>query len=215
MITVVIKNNDEPNVIQLTYENLWKELKDINGSEMFIEKHWVDAVKKVKNKFICFVESDCLVSEGYFSKLLDVFDGNPHYQKLSMVSASVGVNAWDNKFYGYSLGNNYTNRIVPNTKRKNSSHYAVQVGYVPGSVMRTFSLKDVLDKNKFAKKTEDNLVDFSVKLSLGFWNREDCRIQINTKPTYITTEEYVNDTSDYEDSANLTKLKKMFAREEI
>jgi hypothetical protein len=46
MITVVIKNDGEPKVIQLTYQNLWKELKDIPGAELKINADWFEELPK-------------------------------------------------------------------------------------------------------------------------------------------------------------------------
>ena len=42
VITCILKNDGEDNVVQLTYENLWKELKDIPGSELIVSESWFD-----------------------------------------------------------------------------------------------------------------------------------------------------------------------------
>lgn len=61
MITVIIRHEGEDNVIKLTYENLWRELKDITGASLRVSPTWFGALEEVKTKFVCFVESDCLV----------------------------------------------------------------------------------------------------------------------------------------------------------
>jgi hypothetical protein len=72
MVSVVIRDNGEQSVIQYTFEKLYTELKDILGSELLVKKDW--EIAHIKNRFVCFVEPDCLVSEGYFKKQLELFE---------------------------------------------------------------------------------------------------------------------------------------------
>mgnify|MGYP003450299095 FL=1 len=104
MLSVVILDDGEPNVIKLTYENLHKETKQIQDSELIVAKDWFDALSVIKNKYVCLVEPDCLVSSGYFSSQMGLFKKNPYMRKLAMLSSATGVNNWANRVYGYKLG---------------------------------------------------------------------------------------------------------------
>lgn len=208
MITCVIKDDGEPRVIQLTYENLWRELKDVVGAELVVTEDWLSVVDKVKNNYICFVEADCLVSSGYFASQLGLFEKNRHFRKLAALASATGVNNWANRVYGYSLGNNYSDGIVPNLDKKSSQIYPVQIGYMPGAIVRVAMLKKTLGGLKLDTK---DLVQFSTELSLAFWKQGDGnRVHINPNTTYVTTENYVNDVGKFEIDANglLAKFEK-------
>lgn len=213
MITVIIKDNGEENVVRLTYENLWRELKDIPGAELYALKNWFD-MPQINNKYVCFVEADCLVNSGYFSSQLGLIKKNPYLRKLAMFSASTGVNNWANKFYGYNVGNNYSDGIIPNRTKKSTQPYPIQIAYVPGAVIRYSMLVPLLDKLKANNSWENDLVFLSTQLSLGFWRQGDGnRVYINPNATYVTTEEYVNAIGKFENEA--ADLYTMFSRESI
>lgn len=215
MLSVVIQDNDEPNVIKLTYDNLYRELKDIEGSEILVEKDWFDAVPKVTNKYVCFVESDCLVNSGYFSSMMGLFKKNSYFRKLAMLSSSVGVNEWGNRFYGYSLGNSYSDGVIPNKMKKSNEVYPVQIGYVPGAIIRVSMLKKTLPGLELNNTWVNDLVFLSSQLSLAFWRQGDGnRVHINPNTTYVTTEFYVNDISKFDPNAE-NKLVDMFRKEAI
>lgn len=213
MITVIIKDNGEPNVIKLTYENIWRELKDIPDAELVVAEHWMDAINP-KNIYTCFLESDCLVSSGYFSSQLGLFKKNPMFRKLSMLSSSAAVNYWHNRFFGYTTGNDYTEAVIPVREKKSRSVYPVRVGYVPGAIMRTSMLIEALKETEANPTWEDDLVFFSTKLSLAFWQQGDGNpVHINPNTTYVSTEEYVNDIGKFEHDGE--GLLAMFKKESI
>jgi hypothetical protein len=196
MITVVIKDNGEPKVIQLTYENLWRELKDVDGAELLVLDNWFEALDDIDNKYICFVEADCLVNSGYFTSQVGLFKKNPYFRKLAMLGSAVGVNQWFNKFYGYSVTDGHTDKLVPIRDKKSGSVYPVQVSYFPGSVVRVSMLKTLLGTldDKTLANLQTDLVSLSTIMSLGFWRQGDGnRVHINPNATYVTTENYVND----------------------
>ena len=91
MLTVVIRDGGEPRVTQLTYENLWKELKDIPNAELVVLKDWFSAVATTKNKYVSLVEPDCLVSSGYFASQLGLLKKDPYFRKLAMLSSVTGL----------------------------------------------------------------------------------------------------------------------------
>ena len=55
MITVVIPETSEKNVIDLTYDNLSRESYP-NGHRVIVADDWLDGFKKCKTEYICFVE---------------------------------------------------------------------------------------------------------------------------------------------------------------
>lgn len=194
MISVIIKNNGEQKVIQLTYENLFKELKDVSNSELLVADDWLDPLPQIDNAYVCFVEADCLVNSGYFSSMIGLFKKNKYFRKLAMLSSGVGVNNWSNKFYGYRLGNNYTDGVIPITDKKSTAVYPLQIGYVPGSIIRKTMLIAALNDLNINNTKSIDLVQLSAKLSLQFWKQGDGnRVHINPNTTYVTTESYVND----------------------
>lgn len=222
MVTVVIKDSGEPSVIALTYQNLWKELKDIPGSELVVSEDWFSEVPKTKNKYICFVEADCLVNSGYFSSMLGLFAKSRMLRKLAMLSSGTGVNNWANKFYGYSIEKQWVGAesaqvkqpfVQPNREIKSRAVYPVQIGYVPGALIRVSTLRMLLDNLKLGNFDGD-LVALSAQISLGFWRMGDGnRVHINPNSTYVTTENYVNDLGQFDPEAS--DLAEMFARESI
>lgn len=217
LITVVIRDNGEPNVIKLTYENLWKELKNIPGADLLVAKNWFDALSMIKTTYVCFVESDCLVNSGYFSSQLGLIKKNPMFRKLSMLTSSTCVNDWAVRFFGYTLGNDYSSGITPIKDKKSNQLHPVQIGYVPGAVIRTGMLKKALDKNKPNGQWE-NLVYMSAKLSLAFWSQGDGNpVFINPNASYVTTEDYVNDISPaiVDKGVDLSGLANKFKNESI
>lgn len=215
MITVVIKDNGEEKVTQFTYENLWRELKDIPGAQLKIETNWFSPVyQPTVNKYICFVEADCLVSSGYFLSQVGLLKKDAYFRKLAMLSSTTGVNNWANRFYGYSIDPRNPKRVTPNREKRTSVVDSVQIGYVPGSIIRISMLKTALTKMGDDVLPEGDLVLFSTNLSLAFWRTGDGnRVHINPNATYVTTENYVNDLGQFEVDAS--DLLDKFERESI
>lgn len=211
-MSVVILNNGESNVVQLTFENLYRELKDIYGSELLIRDKWFD-LEGVKNKYVCFVEADCLVSEGYFKTLLEDFLKKGAPRNEAVMSSSTSVNYWDNKIYGYRTE---VNGVQPNREKRSSRSFTVQVAYIPGSIIRMSMLKSCLkDLSMY-----DDLVHLSAELSMAFWRRsaelkgKGYRVCLNPKVSYLTTEDYVNDIGKFDVPLN-EEITSLFQRESI
>lgn len=209
MLSVIIKDDGEANVTKLTYENLWRELKGMPDVELIVAKDWLGALDKVENKYVCFVESDCLVSSGYFSSQLGLFKKNPDFRRLAMLSSAVAVNNWAVKFYGYSAGQGY---VEPTKNKKSRYVYPVQVGYVPGAIINVLMLREIL--SDIQQVRYDDLIELSTIISFGFWRKGDGhRVHINPNTTYVTTEEYTNELGDLD--LDTSDLKDLFKREVI
>lgn len=215
MVSVVILDNGEPNVVQLTFDNLYKELKDIYGSELLIKDKWFD-LSDIKNRYVCFVESDCLVDKGYFHSQLEKFMEKGYSRNMGIMSSATSVCYWDNKIYGYNI-NTSINRLLPNREAKSSSPFTVEVAYIPGAIIRVSMLKTIL---KDLEISSGNLVDLSSELSMAFWKRSAAsegkgyRIYLNPKTSYLTTEDYVNDITNPTSEVS-AKVLSLFTKELI
>lgn len=218
MLSVIIKDNNESNVTQFTFEHLYRELKDISGSELLIKSDW--DLKDIKNRLVCFVEPDCLVSEGYFkSQIAALKLLSP---KVVILTSSTAVKHWSNKIYGYSLSPSYGDSVIPHRKQKTSRPYPVQIGYIPGAIMRTGSLKRLF----LPFDADKDLVYYSSKISLHAWDsgitvdpkhpdgQLGTQIYINPQAVYATTEDYVNDIGNFQEAVE-GKLMTLFTRESI
>jgi hypothetical protein len=219
MVSVVILDKGEQNVVQYTFERLYTELKDIFGSELLIKKDW--DVSHVKNRFVCFVEPDCLVSDGYFKKQLEIFQTvSP---RVTMLSAATAVKNWNNLIYGYYIEDT---KVIPNRKAKANRTYPVQVAYIPGTIIRTSSLKKLIKQTPLPRRYENDLVYYSSLISLTSWEKGltfdekhpegqlGNQICINPAVSYVTTEDYVNDLADFPEIVN-EKVTRLFAMESI
>lgn len=213
MITVIIRDDGEDKVVKLTYENLWRELKNIPDAEILVEQDWFNGLPKVKTKFVCFVETDCLVTSGYFESLYGFIKKNPLLGHLAVLSTATAVGTWAVRFFGYSLGNTYSDGIVPNLDKKNTKlpFYTVQIAYIPGALLRTSMVREVVDKAKINGRDMD-LVEMSTRLSLEFW-RKKWMVYIAPNSTYCSTEKYLNDITKFDPQAK--DLVGKFASESI
>lgn len=197
MLTVVIKN-DEKNVIDMTYAQLWKELQDIPGAELLVVDSWWDGLEKASTDFICFVESDCLVSSGFFASQVGIFKKDKALRKLAVLGTALGVFHWGNRFYGYSFGNTYSDGLVPQRVASSKRPYPVQVAFIPGAIIRTSMLKRATEAHLKGEFPEDNLVEFSARLCLLLWeDGTGHRIALNPNTTYVTTEKYAAEIGNF------------------
>lgn len=222
MLSVIIKNDGEDSVVQLTYENLWHELKDIPGAELLVSEDWFDYLPKIKNNYVCFVESDCLVSKDYFIRQLKEFRTNPG-RKLSMLTAQTAVSTWGNYFYGYYVDNISSSNVIPSHQRKSSASYPVEIGFMPGAIIRLSMLKDILESLQVKHSWSQDLVFLSSELSLAFWRQgadglikkvqNGNPVYVNPNVTYVTTESYVNDIGKFD--FDIRDLQSKFKKESI
>jgi len=194
MLSIVILDSGEPNVIKLTYENLFREIKSIPDGELLVEKDWFNALDKIHNKYVCFVEPDCLVSGGYFASQMGLFNKSGYTRKLAMMSSAIGINNWANRIYGFKLDSDLADGIIPVKEKTSNSVHPVQMGFVPGSIIRVSMLRKALEELKITSYKDTNLVALSAEISLAFWKQGDGnRVHINPNSTYVTTEDYVGD----------------------
>lgn len=208
MISVIIRRTDEPKVIQMTQSDLVKQLSEIRGAEIILEDTWTEGLKKVRTPYVSLVEPDCVFSAHYYSSNLGLMMkahakvaggekqpmGGGGYQKLAMISSCVGIRDFGNRIYGYELdkkkdidvngvsGNSW--HIAPTRKKLNMKLYHLQVGFVPGAIIRTSAIKDIIDDELWDGK---DLVKLSTALSFYLWDTGR-RIQVNPNTTYVSAD---------------------------
>lgn len=198
MITVIIPRTEEPKVVLMTQENLIKELYPLQDSELLVEDSWWQGLQKVKTPFVCLVEPDCVVSSGYFASNVGLFQKNPYYRKLAMVSSAIGVRNFGNRIFNYEMQQTEwegfeddiqtKEQIGANKEKHSSSLYPAQIGFVPGAVIRTSALLE--HAKDFAKLPTHNLVEFSARVSFKFWE-SGRRVEVNPNSTYVSNEGYL------------------------
>lgn len=195
MLSIIILNNDEPTVVELTYDNLRRELLSVAGAatEIIISDSWLQGIAQAKGDYICMVEADCLVSSGYFSSNLGLFKRMAQYRKLAMMASCVGIDNWGNRVYCYRLEEEtkgtqensvtYWRVAADRTKRANGL-YNVQIGFMPGAIIRKTALREAVKHVDFTKL---DTVQLSTQLSFYFWNTGR-RVMMNPNTTYVSTD---------------------------
>lgn len=215
MITILLLDNGERSVVQMTYKDIWREIKDIPGAKIIVTDNWVEEIAKLGTKYTCIVEADCLLSSGYFNSLLGFIKKNDmELNKMAVMSSTTAVKNWAVRLYGFSIGNDYLDKIIPNNQKKDISRsfYTVQIGYIPGAILRTKFLKQVAEIVHPQSSWQNDMVFLSAQLSIGFWEK-NWMVYIAPAVAYCTTEDYVNDIANF-DLNNLEILSK-FRRESV
>lgn len=208
MISVVIKRTDEPKVIQMTQADLVRQLGAINGAEIILEDSWIEGLKRVRTPYVSLVEPDCVFSSSYYSSNVGLIKkahekvangrasqlGGGGNQKLAMITSCLGVRDFGNRIYNYELDkkkdinvNGITGKswhIVPTRTKLNMKLYHVQVGFVPGAIIRMSAIKDIIEDELWEG---DDLVKLSTALSFYFWDTGR-RVKLNPNTTYVSSD---------------------------
>lgn len=211
MITVVIRRTEEPKVIQMTQSDLVKQLGSINGAEIILEDTWSEGLKKVRTPYVSLVEPDCVFSSSYYSSNYGLiakahaktgqykdwqrYGGGGGYQKLAMVASCLGIKDFNNRIYNFELdkvNDGETNKvklkgwhIVPSKRKLDLKLYHVQVGFVPGAVIRMSAIKDIIEDKMWE---DSDLVRLSTALSFYFWDTGRA-VQLNPNTTYVSSDD--------------------------
>lgn len=194
MITVIIKNSQEPTVIEMTQEDVTRQLSNISGAEIMIEDTWTQGLRKVRTPMVCLVEADCVFSAGYLASNFNLM--NKHvtkggkgggYNRLALIGSCLGIKKFDNRIYHYSLQQVEDNNIKyyqvrPYTVKPSTTLYEAQVAFIPGAVMRMHSIKDSIDTLPW---DSNNLIEMSTAVSFHLWSTGR-RLQINPNTTYVS-----------------------------
>lgn len=193
MLSVILPKTDEPTVVEMTRDNLKKELKSIPGIELLVVESWEEGIRQARNTYVCIVEPDCLVSAGYFQSNLNLFIKNNHYRKLAMVASCVGANNWGNRIINFHMAPVESQQgpykvtswyIRPDREKRSTTLYPVQVGFIPGAIIRRSAMADFLTKHK--KFIHHDPVQMSTQVCFYFWNTNR-RVHVNPNTTYVST----------------------------
>lgn len=200
MLSVIIPKTAEPTVVKLTEENLRKETVPF-GSELLLTDSWGQGLAKCKTEFICFVEPDCLISSGYFQSMLGLFRKNKYYRQLGVMGSATGIDNWANKVYGFRIGENFSDGVIPEQEQKSTAPYPAPIVFIPGAILRVSTLKRIMKTNpKLFESYQADLVYFSTLLCLEIW-RHNGRVGLNPNSTYVTTEDYVGEQGKFDPEA--------------
>ena len=180
MLTVVI---DQPTKEQL--DRLKFELKSIEHTLLTCSA-WEHAIKVADSDYITFIENDSDISDGFFKDNLHLFKSKPLFRKMAMISAAVDESGTIN--YGYFFSNK---TIFPSHLPSSSRPYAIQAGFLGGSIVRTRVARSV------GYKWLNKPVIDSANMSLAFWRRGNM-CYINPKTIYMTPSDGVSVPRDYE-----------------
>lgn len=227
MLTIVIKRDKDPNVNLLTELQMTKYLWQIaEGGEVLLEDTWQQGLKKVNTPYVCLVDADCVLSGNYVSSnysLMKKTEGKMGqgggYNKLAMLSSPVGIKEFANRIFNYRLEKTSSTKeidleiktwnIQPNRDKRGMKLYSVQVGFVPGAVIRMSALDSKMIDNPFWDNV--NAIKLSTVLSLHFWDTGR-RIAINPNTTYVSTRDYLENPPLFD--VDITdKVANLFVRE--
>lgn len=142
---------------------------------------WNEGIKYASGEFVCLVESGSEISDGYFWDNLRIFTSQPSFRKLAMVSPEIAHKEWETTIFGYLLSTDGTKpSVLPSHVRSSSQPYAIQIGYIPGSIIRRVVAEHTI--------LGDDMLFDSIRLSLSLW-AAGSRCFINPDTTYIDSSE--------------------------
>ena len=176
MLSVILPSSPET---ELTYQWCAEQLKGMEH-EIIIAPDWQSGYMIAAGEFISFLEKDCVLSDDYFKSLLKGFNDKANYRKLAMICPAIGANSYTKKVYGYITT---PTSIMPSFVKSSSNEYLIQVGYIPGAIIRRSALDNLIMQM-------DDVVDASANISIYLWNTGK-RIVVNPNVLYISKEKQV------------------------
>lgn len=212
MLTVIIRRSDEPKVIQMTESEMVKQLDPILGAEILLEDTWLAGLRKVRTPYVCLVEADCTLSGQYFLTNYGLLKktiakgktgvgrggdrGGGGDTSYAMLSSCLGIKNFGNRIYNFQLEevqdinvNKVTGKswhVMPNRNKLDIRLYTVQIGFVPGAIIRMSSIKDIIDTMDW---DQPDLIKMSTEVSFYFWDTIR-RVVLNPSTTYVTNNDY-------------------------
>jgi hypothetical protein len=119
-----------------------------------------DSWKDAQSEFISFVPPGQRFTQEYFNQLLNVFSDRPLFRKLSMVSPTIEIKG-ESSVYGWLLS---PTSIIPSRIKSSLEPYAIQIGYLPGAIIKKTALERLQPRFKLAD------LHNSIDLSLELWD---------------------------------------------
>lgn len=170
MLLSVITPDNQPGMQRM----LKKELEGIDAEVLV--KEWGEGLLEATGDYTCLLEKDSAIQQGTILDNLQIFLDKPAYRKLAMVSPMVDIpQAKNNISFTYDEG---LSAII---KQTSDEYHATRVGYVPGAIIRTSSLR------KAIVSLDHHPTLLSCMLSLFFWE-SGLRIALNPKSLYYVPE---------------------------
>lgn len=199
MLSIILPRWEEKTVVDYTKELIAKELSALPDAEIIVADSWSKGLDKAKCDFVCLIEPDCLVSSGYFTSNYNLFKKNSQFRKLAMVTSSVGLNNWGNRIFGYTLeqvqyGDGKKGistkdwEIQPTREKKSSSLFPIQVGFLPGAIIRKSAMQDIL--SHVQNIDNQDLAKLSIDASFYLWG-SGRRVHVNPNTTYVSTDKLI------------------------
>lgn len=226
MLTVIIKRNSNPDDAQMVLKSVMGDMWAIKDSDILIEDSWREGIKKVHTPFMMLLEADCVLSGGYIGSNFGLMRQDSHndlkgtggYLKRAMLASCVGYEDFANRIYNYELhkieeGADIRIRywgIDLSREKRSTTPYAVQVGFVPGAIIRKSSLNE-LSKN--FNWDDPNIIRMSTRLSFHFWDTGR-RIQVNPNTTYVSNSTQVIEPAQFKFD-RYDRAFNLFAKERI
>jgi hypothetical protein len=113
-----------------------------------------------------------------------------------MLSSCLGIKNFGNRIYNFQLEevqdinvNKVTGKswhVMPNRNKLDIRLYTVQIGFVPGAIIRMSSIKDIIDTMDW---DQADLIKMSTEVSFYFWDTIR-RVVLNPSTTYVTNNDY-------------------------
>lgn len=184
--------------------------RELRGEEYEIinAPSWSDGLEVAKGEYVCFMEPEARVSDSFFHDLLDVFLEQPSFRKLAFVAPSVSKPSWlsTKRVYGYKISKS---TIIPSFSKSSISPYSIQIGYLPGAIMRKSILPNLDD-------IEKDPIMGSVRLCLNFWSN-GLRCLVDPRAVYTVTTTPIELGIFIQDGLpeDIEELVNMFERESI
>lgn len=169
MIDIIITTNEAlpRTVLQIA-------LKGLKGIHIIEASTFQSGLKQATHEYVCLINNG-LVDSQHFKQNLTVFLDQPKFKKLAMVSTAIADSTLAHRYYGYSL---QAEGLTPVEKPSSSKPYALQIGYLPGAILRRSSVEHV------AQYLTGSLMQDSYQISIDFWLTGK-RCYINPNITYI------------------------------
>ena len=206
MIDIVVNHNTPA----LANTMLRLALNGIKEFHIIKAKNLKDGLSKTKSEFVIYL-GDGIISTNCLTESLDLFHkSSSQFRKLAMVASAVASPKLVRKTFGYLLDEK---GVKPVYKRHSSMPYSIQIGYLPGAILRTSALDAIIPQLK-----GDDLED-SYRVSVDFWlTGRMC--YINPKATYVamnfSSNNRINFIEDpWQDNYMMDELKRSWKREMV
>lgn len=143
--------------------------------ELIIDK-WDKGLADSNGQFVCFLEKESDFAPGHFVRGILNMLIKPGYRKLAMVASAIYDGDTGTDMYGASFIPD--SPITTHDKPSSTEPYPVQIGFIPGAIIR----RSALDKHKPDLKKYN--MSESIIFSVGLW-KDGQRIHLDPHMIYM------------------------------